>query len=249
MKKLIIILIFTPFIGFGQCDFYSWYKIPIKEVDSLNNHTQTPIDSLRVISGLFYDDTFLFSGVLVDYYSDGSKKIIWEIKSGLKNGLVIGFNENYTDTCFKYSYIYQYDSYGHKVGNQYEFYTSSEKIPNFNYDFHPKKSYQRLISHCDKTFFGNRDDGFDIFWRNHDSYLGTDNDECSRGSENGKQKCPSGRLHVLYEGLPDLINSKIDLKKSNIPPLKGFKLFTCCYGSTGCFWSLYLSNNKWWFDS
>ena len=27
---------------------------------------------------------FLFSGIVVDYYMDGNKKLIWEIKSGKK---------------------------------------------------------------------------------------------------------------------------------------------------------------------
>lgn len=256
MKKILFILLLTiPSLGFGQCDFFSWNKIPIEEIIQLEWNNQTHIDSLSIINNLFYDDTFLFSGVVVDYYTDGNKKLIWEIKSGKKNGLVVGFNENYTDECFKYFYIYQYDSYGHKVGNQFEFYTSSEQIPFFNYNFNPNNSLEWTISDCDETFFGNRDGGFDIFWRKYVSYEGTDEGECvmNQDYEYGKKHeelCPSGRLTVFYQGLPDLINTRIDLKKSNIPKLtkNQTKLFTTCYGTMGCFWRLHSFRNSWWFE-
>ena len=78
-KILFILLLTIPSLGFGQCDFFSWYKIPIEEIIQLEWNNQTHIDSLSIINNLFYDDTFLFSGIVVDYYTDGNKKLIWEI--------------------------------------------------------------------------------------------------------------------------------------------------------------------------
>ena len=79
-KILFIILVSITFLGVGQSDFFSWNKIPIEEIIQLEQNNQTHIDSLSIIDNLFFDDTILFSGIVIDYYTNGNKKLIWEIK-------------------------------------------------------------------------------------------------------------------------------------------------------------------------
>ena len=174
----------------------------------------------------------LFSGTAYELHKSGKLKSERSIRFGVPHGRTVGYNENFGDDFYEYSYVYNYEL-GNKVGSQWEYFQQSDTIPLFNDAFDPAdKGFQYLLLDFVPSFFGNRDGQTPIDFSQREGCTVIKNGEWLPPTE---LECPTGTLDVYYEGVP------VDANRHS-------PLLTKCYGRTKCTWRKFKLGNDWRFD-